>query len=458
MEKELPIGWIETGLLNIVEVCTGKKDANYATSDGKYLFFTCAYEPLRSDDYSFEGDVLILPGNGVNVGEVFYYSGKFEAYQRTYIVKNIKIDPKYLFYHFKRYWKEIGTAQQYGSATNYIKIGNFNDYRISFPPLPEQQRIVAKLDTLFGHIGTLKTCLDRIPQLLKDFRQKVLTQAVTGKLTEEWRGTDSVEKITSVTIGVEFDAAPKKWQWVKLIDVAKLESGHTPRKTVPEYWNNGNVPWISLQDIRAVDGMEITETKYMPNALGIENSSARLLPKGTVCFCRDISVGFVTIMGKEMSTSQHFANWICTDRLNNRFLMFAFMASRQSLIASGTGTTVGTIYYPALKEMRILLPEIEEQQEIVRRVESLFAKADQIEASYQKLKAKIEVLPQALLAKAFRGELVAQLPTDGDARDLLEQIKQAKEGLEKGGKGRKMKGDEKLNMAAEPKGRYGKRR
>ena len=85
-----------------------------------------------------------------------------------------------------------------------------------------------------------------------------------------------------------------------------------------------------------------------------------------------------------------------------------------------------------------LLPTLTEQQEIVRRVESLFAKADQIEASYQKLKAKIEQLPQALLAKAFRGELVAQLPTDDDARDLLEQIKLAKAGLEKGGRTKKM--------------------
>ena len=102
-----------------------------------------------------------------------------------------------------------------------------------------------------------------------------------------------------------------------------------------------------------------------------------------------------------------------------------------------------------LKTLAVLLPTLTEQQEIVRRVESLFAKADQIEASYQKLKAKIEQLPQALLAKAFRGELVAQLPTDGDARELLEEIRKAKAGLEKGGRTKKMKENDEVRMVAE---------
>ena len=96
-------------------------------------------------------------------------------------------------------------------------------------------------------------------------------------------------------------------------------------------------------------------------------------------------------------------------------------------------------------------------QENLKLLESLFAKADRIEASYQNLKAKIETLPQALLAKAFRGELVEQLPEDGDAHVLLEQIKQAKAGLEKGGKGKKLKVEDEIRMVAEAGGRYGKK-
>ncbi|MFI8606145.1 restriction endonuclease subunit S [Cellulophaga baltica] len=431
MEKELPKNWVETDLMNLCEVYTGKKDANFATENGEYNFFTCAYKPLKSDSYSFEGDVLILPGNGVNVGEVFYFSGKFEAYQRTYIVNDIKIDPKYLFYHFSRFWREIGSLKQFGSATNYIKIGNFKDYKVQFPPLAEQQRIVAKLDELFWHLDSLKTRLNHIPQILKNFRQAVLTQAVTGKLTEEWRGTKSVKVDSPITIGDEFQEKPKKWIWNNLIDLAKLESGHTPRKSKEEYWIDGDVPWISLQDIRAAHGTIITDTKFKPNMVGINNSSARLLPKGTVCFSRDISVGYTTIMGKEMATTQHFANWICGEKLYNKYLLFAFISAKDFLIASGKGTTVKTIYMPALKQFRILLPPKEEQTEIVKRVEQLLAKADAIETQYQSLNTKIDSLPQAILAKAFKGELVEQLETDGSAVVLLEEIKALRESVSK---------------------------
>jgi type I restriction enzyme S subunit len=135
MGKGLPKNWVsEVPLMDVANVYTGKKDANFASEDGKYHFFTCAYKPLKADSYSYEGKVLILPGNGVNVGEVFFYDGKFEAYQRTYIINDIDIVPKYLFYHLKRFWRERGSSEQFGSATNYIKIGNFNNYKFELPP------------------------------------------------------------------------------------------------------------------------------------------------------------------------------------------------------------------------------------------------------------------------------------------------------------------------------------
>ncbi len=443
MDNELPIGWIETGLLDIVEVYTGKKDANYATSDGKYLFFTCAYEPLRSDDYSFEGDVLILPGNGVNVGEVFYYSGKFEAYQRTYIVSNIKIDPKYLFYHFKRYWKEIGTAQQYGSATNYIKIGNFNDYRISFPPLSEQQRIVAKIDTLFGHLDALKARLDRIPQLLKDFRQKVLTQAVTGKLTKPLTKWEKTNLGNLVFKGGIFD-------------------GPFGSNLKTEDYTSSGVRVIRLENIEFLNFVEEKETFVSE---GKYNTLTRhTVREGDIIFSSFISEDIRACILPELKTKAIAkADCFCIrpdeTKMDKKYLLFLLVSkiSFNQLVANIHGATRPRINTTQLKTLIISLPPLEEQQEIVRRVESLFAKADQIEASYQKLKAKIEQLPQALLAKAFRGERVEQLPADGDARDLLEQIKQAKEGLEKGGKGKKMKVEDEVRMVAEEGTRYGKK-
>ena len=135
-------------------------------------------------------------------------------------------------------------------------------------------------------------------------------------------------------------------------------------------------------------------------------------------------------------------------------IFFNSEIGQQWLVGDAREVARKTLNLDQLKTLPIAVSPLEEHQEIVRRVESLFAKAYQIEASYQKLKAKIEQLPQALLAKAFRGELVAQLPTDGDARDLLEQIKRAKEGLEKSGKGKTLKVTDEVRMVAEVKVKY----
>jgi type I restriction enzyme S subunit len=285
------------------------------------------------------------------------------------------------------------------------------DYLLSFPvpvaPLKEQKRIADKLDSVLAKVEAAQARLDKIPVILKRFRQSVLAAATSGELTKVSRGTPSISRNQSpITIGNESKESPIGWEWFRLTDLAKLESGHTPRKSRPEYWEKGDQYWICLQDIRAAHGKVINDTKYKPTQLGIDNSSARMLPKGTVCFSRDISVGFTTIMGRSMSTTQHFANWICGDKLSNKYLLYSFMAAQGYLTTSGQGTTVKTIYMPALKELHLLLPNMDEQLDIVRRVEELLNSADAIEKQFRAAKVRLDKLTQSILAKAFRGELL----------------------------------------------------
>lgn len=419
MENSLPKNWVETDLMNLCEVYTGKKDANFATENGEYNFFTCAYKPLKSDSYSFEGDVLILPGNGVNVGEVFYFSGKFEAYQRTYIVNHIKIDPKYLFYHFSRFWREIGSLKQFGSATNYIKIGNFKDYKVQFPSLPEQQRMVAKLDELFGHLDSLKTRLENIPQILKNFRQAVLTQAVTGKLTEEWRvGKELEETLMNVDLG----------------DYLNDIKYGTSKKS--DYEIDG-MPILRIPNIK--DG-EIDTSDLKFSILDQKEYQKVLLKKGDVLIIR--SNGSISIVGKtaiirdqkEMGYAGYLVRLRAKKELNPEYLNYSLSSPnlRRQIEEKARSTSgVNNINTTEIKELKINVFDIKEQAEIVKRVEHLFSKADAIEAQYQSLKTKIDSLPQAILAKAFKGELVEQLPTDGDAKDLLEEIKKLRESMKK---------------------------
>ncbi len=205
---------------------------------------------------------------------------------------------------------------------------------------------------------------------------------------------------------------------VPLLQVARLESGHTPSREHPEYWG-GDVPWISIPDARRNHGKVITSSASFTNKLGLENSAARLLPKGTVCLSRTASVGYSVVMGCPMATSQDFANWVCSPAIVPEFLMLAFLAEGDHLLRFGKGTTHTTIYYPELKALHITLPPLPEQHEIVRRLTAALARLDAAARAHAAAVTELDRLDQSLLARAFSGTLVPQDPADEPAAVAL---------------------------------------
>jgi type I restriction enzyme R subunit len=130
----------------------------------------------------------------------------------------------------------------------------------------------------------------------------------------------------------------------------------------------------------------------------------RILPRGTVCFSRTASVGFVAIMGRPMATSQDFANWVCGDKLDPDFLMLALIRSRRELRALATGATHKTIYMPTLEAFHICLPDLVVQRRIVATLQAQLAIAHEtLQAAKAQLEA-VECLPDRLMARAFQGQ------------------------------------------------------
>lgn len=154
---DIPKAWTWFNLKDLMSICTGKKDQNFATRDGAYNFYTCAKEVFKAPNYSFEGESLILPGNGANVGTVTLYNGKFEAYQRTYVLQSINktINMKFMYYCLLENWNQYNKNKMFGSAIPYIKLGNLQNYPVALPPIEEQQRIVDKLDDLLPLVDKL---------------------------------------------------------------------------------------------------------------------------------------------------------------------------------------------------------------------------------------------------------------------------------------------------------------
>lgn len=168
---------------------------------------------------------------------------------------------------------------------------------------------------------------------------------------------------------------PQGWCWTALTDVARMESGHTPSRRHPEYWD-GDIPWIGISDATENYGRTLLDTHQHVTAAGIENSSARILPAGTVCLSRTASVGYVVMMGVPMATSQDFVNWVCSDRIDNRFLKYVLIGERDSMLRFASGTTHQTIYFPEAKAFHVCLPPPDEQRAIASVLGALDDKID----------------------------------------------------------------------------------
>ncbi|BAO29731.1 putative specificity protein s [Sulfuritalea hydrogenivorans sk43H] len=215
----------------------------------------------------------------------------------------------------------------------------------------------------------------------------------------------------ALSVGKPDLPTPPGWSWTPVSFLARLESGHTPSRTRPEYWG-GDVPWIGIRDATGNHGRVLADTEQHTNQLGINNSSARILPEGTVCLSRTASVGYVVVMGRPMATSQDFANWVCGEDLNPHFLKYVLLAERDTLHMYATGTTHQTIYYPELKAFHICVPDRKQQDAIVA---VLFALDRKIELN-RKMNEKLETMGRSLFKDWFidfgpvRAKMEGRLP------------------------------------------------
>ena len=153
--------WPVKTLGDVATIATGKIDVNAATENGAYPFFTCSRDVYRIDDAPFEGKAILVAGNGdLNVK---YYEGRFNAYQRTYFLfarDENKCYPRYLFWFLENYLDVLRSGAS-GSTIKYIRLGDLSEASIAVPPLEEQKRIVALLDTATERVTELTACYEQ---------------------------------------------------------------------------------------------------------------------------------------------------------------------------------------------------------------------------------------------------------------------------------------------------------
>lgn len=359
------------------------------------------------------------------------------------------IVPEYLFFYLK-FAKPL--AEELASGTTFAEISGKNAALIPvvLPPLKEQHRIVTKLEEVLFKVDASQQRLAKIPVILKRFRQAVLAAACSGRLTADWREENSKApspgaprhplpkgegKLSPADLlplhegegRGEGEDLPEEWRFCSIADVGKVCNGSTPSRKCLEYWN-GDIHWVSSGEVR---NNIISTTRETISTEGYNKSSVRLLPAGTVLLAmigEGKTRGQTAILRIEATINQNIAAVVINPELiTSEYLWHWFQFQYEITRQSGSGSGPQALNCQRVRELSLNLPPLPEQQEIVRRVESFFTLADQLEAHYRTAKTHVDKLTQSILAKAFRGELVPQDLSNEPAAALLVRIRAERE-------------------------------
>lgn len=283
--------------------------------------------------------------------------------------------------------------------------------------MQEQRRIVEKVEALLEQVNRAKARLDRVPVILKRFRQAVLAAACSGELTREWRETQERSTpvaFTSTTTDLPPVEIPGSWRWVATEDLCDPDRAITYGVIKLGDPVEGGVPTLRSSDVRALFIDERSIKRISPEIAGQYRRT--FLKGGEVLVTVRGSLGGIAVVPARMAgfnISREVAQLpICPGvRSEYAALAVASRASQTWLTERAKGVAYTGINIEDLRQLPLAMPPREEQDEIVRRVDALFALADAIERRLAAATARAEKLPQAILAKAFAGELV---PTEAE--------------------------------------------
>lgn len=276
------------------------------------------------------------------------------------------------------------------------------------PPLEDQEIIAAFLDRETVKIDTLIAKKRELIEKLNEKRSALISQVVTRGLPPEAAraaGLDPHPRLKPS--GIEWlGDIPEHWETSKIKYVARVESGHTPSRTVEDYWIDCTIPWVSLNDsgqLRHVD--YISDTAYEINELGLANSSARLLPERAVVFSRDATVGLCAITTKPMAVSQHFVAYICGDLLLPEYLLLTLKAMAQHLERLSLGATIPTVGMDDVRTLECLLPPVCEQHAMVEHLQGRMAHLNRLEEAINLEVHRLIEYRSALITAAVTGRI-----------------------------------------------------
>lgn len=367
---------IEIRLGDYVKIKTGKLNANAQDENGEYPFFTCAKVISRINTYAYDCECVLVAGNGVLNAK--YYNGKFNAYQRVYIieVKNREeLSTRFLYYFIDKYMEKLRDGS-IGGIIQYIKLNHLTDITLSLPDLPTQNKIVALMDKASALVQKREESISQLDELLRAQFLEMFGDPILN---------------------------PKKWKLESLSSIGKFQSGGTPSKKNKKYWV-GDFPWVSPKDMKRElisDSLDhISESVFSETSLKkISKHNILIVVRGMI-----LAHSFpVALNTREIAINQDMKAIELKSNYNPFFTLVCLVVMKDWILkfVSTAGHGTKKMSSESLDSLRIVSPPIKLQNQFETIYHNIQAQKETLIQS----KSELEHLYNSLLQEAFRGEI-----------------------------------------------------
>ncbi|MEI2462306.1 restriction endonuclease subunit S [Mycoplasmopsis felis] len=357
--------WKEDTIGNIANITNGKLDANAMVKSGMYNFYTSGIDVYKIDKYSFEGEGISIAGNGVNMGYMHLVSGKYNAYQRTYILNNIKIDRHFLFYNlWKNFWEFCQKNTREGSIP-YLLYNDISDFKIFKSHSNEQQKIGKLLDQISNLITHEEIKLNKLKQLKETLLQKMFPE-----------GNSKIPRI-------RFKGFSEEWKEEKLEDIFKVITGGEP----PKNYKNSKHPVGKYKYPIYSNGQEANAIWGFSDNYSINTEAITISSIGTIGFPVVRKMFFTPII--RLKTLLPY-----NKNMNINFLNLSVSQINFSFNQAG----IPSMNSNQLKDNIVLISRNFSEQQ---KIGDFFCKIDTLLDLYQSKLNKLRQIKEALLQKMF---------------------------------------------------------
>ncbi|AEB13160.1 restriction endonuclease subunit S [Treponema succinifaciens] len=370
-------------LKKIATYPTGKLNSNAAEKDGIYPFFTCSHDIYRINNYAYDGEYVLLGGNNAT-GDfpIFYYNGKFNAYQRTYLIQPIdtnQFDTRYLFYSIGLKLK-LMQSNAAGTATRFLTQPILDNINIEYRPLPTQQKIAS--------------ILSAYDDLIQNYKKQIeALQTAASELYKEW----FVRFRFPGWQNAKFEnGIPEGWSICRLKDFGKVITGKTPPTEKEEYYG-GDVMFVKTPDMHG--NMFVQSTSEYLSKLGCEYQKAQYLPENSIMVSCIGTGGITAINAYPANTNQQINSIILKDKKYLPWLYFTISNMKETIEMFGnTGTTMTNLSKGKFEKLKVVKPEHSIIQTFENKVSPLFEQIKNLNKQITNLTQQRDLLLPRLMS------------------------------------------------------------